>query len=89
MITIDEMKDLKVYRKPFYLPTSDKDKTGSAIFLMTPNLESSKNLMNSPLFINRKNSFQSYYMEKNVNTMIKTDASVEESAIEYYADYLE
>ena len=89
MITIDEMKDLKVYRKPFYLPTSDKDKTGSAIFLMTPNLESSKNLMNSPLFINRKNSFQSYYMEKNVNTMIKTDASVEESVIEYYADYLE
>lgn len=89
MITIDEMKDLKVYRKPFYLPTTDKDKTGSAIFLMTPNLESSKNLMKSPLLINRKKAFQSYYMEKNVNTMIKTDASIEESHIEYWADYLE
>lgn len=67
MIFVDELKDFKVYSKPFYLPINEKNrKIGSAIYLLTPNYQSSINLLNSPFIINN-NTFQSYYMEKNVN----------------------
>ena len=66
MIFIDEMKNLKIYRKQFFLPYNDKDKKhGSAVYLLTPNYISSKGLMTSPLTINRR-YFESYYFERNV-----------------------
>lgn len=66
MIFIDKMKDLKIYKKPFYLPTLDREKKKkSAILLLTPNYTSSLSLMQSPLTIN-KLRFQSYYLRKDV-----------------------
>ena len=67
MIFIDKMKDFKIYKKPFYLPTSsDKDKKKkSAIILLTPNYTSSKGLIGSNLTINRLR-FQSYFLPKDV-----------------------
>ena len=45
MIFIDEMKNLRVYRKQFFLPYNDKDKKhGAAVYLLTPNYISSKGL---------------------------------------------
>lgn len=68
MIFVDEMKDLKMYTKSFYLPITEKNKKkGSAVYLLTPNLKSSMNLLKSPLLINNNGSYRSYYMEKNVN----------------------
>ena len=65
MIFIDEMKNLKIYRKQFFLPYNDKDKKhGSNVYLLTPNYMSSKRLMSSPLTINRR-YFESYYFERN------------------------
>lgn len=68
MIFVDEMKDLRIYTKPFHLPINEKNKKkGSAVYLLTPNHESSMNLLKSPLLINNNGSYKSYYMEKNVN----------------------
>ena len=70
MIFTDQMKNLKIYRKPMFLPVVDDDKKKkSAIMLLTPNYESSKRLMNHPMTINRLR-FQSYYMEQDVTFLI-------------------
>ena len=72
MIFLEEMKNLKIYKKPFFLPYIDTNKkNGSAIFLLTPNYQSSKKCMNLPYMINR-NKYQSYYVEKNVNYFINS-----------------
>ena len=64
MIFIDKMKDLKIYKKPFYLPTVDKDKKKkSSVLLLTPNYASSVKLIKSNLTVNRLR-FQSYYLFK-------------------------
>lgn len=75
MIFLDQMKNLKIYRKPVFLPTLENDKKKkSAIMLLTPNYESSKRLMNHPLLINRLR-FQSYYLEQDVSYYINGKVS--------------
>ena len=72
MIIVDEMKNLKLYRKPMFLPTLDSDKKKkSAIFLLSPNYTSSKNLMMNPLLINKKR-FSSYYIERDLTYFINS-----------------
>lgn len=72
MIFLDEMKNMKIYRKQFFLPYNDKDKKhGSVVYLLTPNFSSSKNLINSAMTINRR-YFESYYFERNAAYYIKT-----------------
>ena len=69
MIYIDEIKDLKIYKHNFLLPRNGNDKRkNNAIFLLTPNYESSKNLINHPLMIN--NYYNSYFLDKNVMNMV-------------------
>ena len=75
MIFLDQMKNLKIYRKPVFLPTLENDKKKkSTIMLLTPNYESSKRLMNHPLLINRLR-FQSYYLEQDVSYYINGKVS--------------
>src|SRR5699024_89606 len=63
MFFLDELNNLKVYRKKFLLPINDKDKRHNSLaFLMTPNYESSLKMMKHPLFENRY--FNSYYIER-------------------------
>ena len=70
MIFVDQMKNLKIYKKPMFLPTLETDKKKhSAVFLLTPNYESSKRLMNHPMIVNR-NRFQSYYLEPDLSYYI-------------------
>ena len=72
MIFIDKMKNLKIYRTPMFLPTLEKDKKrSSVILLMTPNYDSSKKLIDSPLFINRRR-FMSYYIKRDVSYYINS-----------------
>lgn len=83
MIFIDKMKNFKIYRTKTFLPTIPTDKKKwSAILLMTPNYESSRELMNSELFVNNRR-FASYYIEKDVSYYInkKHVEEVEESSI--------
>ena len=66
MILINKMKDFKIYRVPTFLPTRiDNKKKFSALLMLTPNYESSKKLMNHPLFINKKR-YESYYLQRDV-----------------------
>ena len=83
MIFVDEMKNLKVYKRQVFLPYNDGDKKhGSLIYLLSPNYISSRGLMNNPLTINRK-YYESYYMERNASLYINSRAN--KKALEEYA----
>lgn len=84
MVVLDDLKNLMIYKKPFFLPIDDKDKkNNSAIMLLTPNYKSSVNTMKAPYLINRRN-FESYYMEKNVYRYITKDGKTETPVEEQY-----
>ena len=91
MIFIDQMKNLKIYRKPMFLPTIEDDKKKkSAIMLLTPNYESSRQLMNHPMTINRLR-FQSYYLEQDVSYYItgKTSKNIINESYIHNATHLD
>ena len=72
MIFIDMMKNLKIYKTSAFLPTLEKDKKRkSAILLMSPNYNSSKKLIQNPLFIN-KLRYSSYYLDKDISYYINS-----------------
>ena len=75
MIFIDELYNMKLYKKPFYLPIDPKDKKkGSAVMLLTPNYESSRNLMNHKLITAKY--YESYYIDKDVSLLLTDDKSL-------------
>lgn len=75
-ICLEELKDEVLYKRPFLLPFSDKDKKkGSAVYLLSASEEASNGLMNNPLTINKRN-FESYYTERNLSYVL---TGVEES----------
>ena len=100
MIFINKMKNFKIYKTPMFLPTLDNDKKKkSAILLMTPNYQSSKKLLDNPLFVN-KLRYASYYIEKDISYYINSknikevdnnaDSYVESSnELDYYHGLLE
>ena len=66
MILLDKMKNMKIMRIQSFWPTMAKDKKKKyASVLLTPNFESSKKLMESPLLINKKR-YESYYLERDI-----------------------
>lgn len=72
-IYIEELENMTLYRKPFFAPIVEEDKRrGSAIFLLTPNLESSKKMMQYPNMINNR-FFESYYIEKDITYFINQE----------------
>ena len=74
MVSINDLKDLVLYKKQFFLPINMKNKKkNSLIMLLTPNYKSSISCMNLPYTINRK-YFESYYLEKNVFTYINNES---------------
>ena len=80
MTHINDLKDLKIYRSnnKMYIPLSDNNnKNGSLIYLLTPSIESSINMINSNSILNR-NWFRSYYIDKSINAIIKNDNTIEE-----------
>ena len=89
MIFVDQMKNLKIYKKPLFLPTVEMSKKkNSAIFLLTPNRESSLNLMKSSMTIN-KLRFESYYIEKDLtyfisSKILKSDENIDENYKRFY-----
>lgn len=70
MILTDQMKDFKVYKTKMFLPTLENDKKKkSAIIMLSPSYDSSKKMMNYPLFVNRKR-YESYYLDRDVSYYI-------------------
>lgn len=73
MVILDDLKNLKIYKKKFFLPIDENDKKhNSLILLLTPNSKSSIDLLKSGIFINRR-YFESYYFEKNVIRYINSE----------------
>ena len=63
MLYLDDLKCMKLYKKQFYLPIVKKDRLhGSAILLLSPDYETSKELMNNAFSVNKNKSFESYYI---------------------------
>ena len=63
MYFIDELDNLRPYRRQFLLPINDKDKRhGKAAILMGPNKDSLKSLVENPMFLNRY--YNAYYLER-------------------------
>lgn len=83
-IHVHELIPLKMYNNnnKLIIPLNQKNnKKGSVVFLLTPNLRSSVNIINSETIINR-NWFKSYYLEKSINVIINenyVDGFVRES----------
>ena len=74
MVSLDDLKELVLYKKPFFLPIDPKNKKqGSAIMLLTPNYQSSMFAMTAPYTINRR-YFESYYFERTVTRYIKNES---------------
>ena len=70
MIFTDNMKNMKIYKQPCFLPTVEGNKKkDSAVIMLTPDYESSKRLMNNPIFINKKR-YESYYLDRDVSYYI-------------------
>ena len=73
-ITIDEMKNLQLYKQGIYMPVNDNDrKNGSLMYLMAPSLKDSKGLLNEMYTYGGRhhsfvglNNWSSYYMEKDI-----------------------
>lgn len=72
MIFIDELKPMKLYKRPFYLPIDmSNKKKGNVAFLLTPNYESSAKILNNPM-INGK-YYNAYYIEKDITYYINQE----------------
>ena len=79
MVSLDDLKNLIIYKKQFYLPINEKNKKkNSLIMLLTPNYKSSANTKNLKYF-------ESYYMEKNV--FLYTKSTNEHVCVIPEADY--
>jgi hypothetical protein len=91
-IHIHELKPYKLYssNNKLYLPLNeDSNKKGSAVILLTPNLESSIGVINSKTFINRA-WFQSYYLEKSINTILTQENYIQSfvDSTDRFLDYI-
>lgn len=72
MIFLDEIKDLKLYNKKFYLPIDLKNKnTGSVVMLLGNQPNQTTEILKNPL-LNRK-YFKSYYIEKNISIYVNNE----------------
>ena len=81
MIFLDELKDLKMYKKQFMFINEKNKLNNAAIILLTPDLVSSVNCIMSDL-INTK-YYKSYYLEKDLSVVLNADMQlVKEEFIE-------
>lgn len=82
MIYIDELKDFKLYSRPFLLPRNKDKKLGALALLLTPNYESTKEVINNKFIINKY--YNSYYLEKDVSLYLNNDGSLHRPIKEEY-----
>ena len=73
---LNELKPLRVYNGPYYYPIDMKDRSkNSIVYLLTPNTESTVALLNSNNNNLNKNTFNSYFLEKNIQFIINKTVS--------------
>ena len=76
MYFLNELDYMHIYRRKFSLPINIRSKKkDSCVFLLTPNIESSINLLNKPLI--SKKYFESYFIERNALYYINQEGYTE------------
>ena len=76
MVSLNDIKDLTLYKKQFYLPIDlNNKKNGAAITLLTPNFQSSMIAMTAPFTVNHR-YYESYYVEKAITKLIQNESVV-------------
>ena len=77
---LDELKPLKLYKGSFYYLLDPKNRLkNSIVYLLTPNRQSSINMMNLEYTKQNKVFFKSYFLEKNLSFVL--DSATQESTI--------
>ena len=75
-IFLNELRPLKTYRGNFYYPIDLSNRMkNSVVYLMTPNFESTINVINHPYSVNNYRLFKGYYTERIVNLIIDNKLS--------------
>ena len=76
MVSLNDIKDLTLYKKQFYLPIDlNNKKNGAAITLLTPNFQSSMIAMTAPFTVNHR-YYESYYVEKAITKLIQNESVI-------------
>ena len=71
MIFIDELKDMKLYKKEFFLPRNKQDKLhGRVCTLLTPNIESTIKTLKHPLLNSKFYNSKNHHPYKNLRVHI-------------------
>lgn len=85
-VYLDNLKQMKLYKKQVYLPIDMKNrKKNYAILLLTMDQNDSFALMNHPLFINQGKNYQSYYIEKDITYTINHENNLQVDYHDYTA----
>ena len=70
-LILDELKPLRMYKGKFFYPFNDKDRMKNGIiYLLTPNQQSSIEVMNNPFASLNRIMYRSYFLEKNIQYVI-------------------
>ena len=73
---LNELKPLRVYNGPYYYPIDMKDRlNNSIVYLLTPDIKSTISFLNSKNNKPNSNSFNSYFVEKNIQFVINKNLS--------------
>lgn len=77
-VIINEIKPLKLFRaNKFYYPYDPKHRMlNSAVYLLTPDTESTIKVLNNPAASLNKIAFKSFYTEKNINLFINESGNI-------------
>lgn len=75
-VFLDELQTMKMYKNDFCYPINTSSRfEGSMVYLMTPDIQSTIKLMNHKKTRLNKNLFKSYFLEKNIDLIIKNNSS--------------
>ena len=77
-IYLDETIPYRLYRGQFYYPIDLSNRMkNSVVYLLTPNTDSSINLLSNKLARLNHTVYQSYFIEKNINLVINSNLNKE------------
>ena len=87
MYLLEDLKFNKLYKKQFIIPFNKENKRkGAAILLLTPNRESSRQLMRNPFMLDRMHLFSAYYVERDIMYTINHESGLLETIHYEYDD---
>lgn len=85
MFFLDELDDMKLYRRTVLLPIDEKDKRHNcAAFLLSPSVDNLEDIFSNGLLVSRY--YNSYYTERAVMYYINQENTIEEYSPEYVTE---